>query len=178
MSHTLKRLKKTEIISIMPLYKSAFPLCERLPQFMLKSRMRRNIFETLAIMEEDEMKGFFISSVYQNYVLVFYFAIEEKYRGQGVGTKALRLLKEYYNAKDIFLEIEDPNVVCDNQAQRVKRLKFYTMNGFKDAGQSFVLYKTNMRLLYTHQNPNFDVYKKMLKIIYGFPFCHVIKPKM
>ena len=48
------------------------------------------------IKEDTEFLGFFVCAVYEEIVLIDYFAVMPSKRGRGVGSQALKLLAEIY----------------------------------------------------------------------------------
>lgn len=69
---------------------------------------------------------------YADLVYLFYFAIDEKQRGKGYGSRLLWKLQEQYKGKVIFLAREQLVESARNYEQRVKRREFYSKNGFVD----------------------------------------------
>ena len=65
----------------------------------------------------------------------------------GYGTEALLLLRELYSDRQFFLEIEEPEEKALNQADRLRRKKFYLQNGMEETGIRIVLFGVDMELL-------------------------------
>lgn len=82
---------------------------------------RDNIFVAYALMYKD---------VSARVVLLDYLAVDEPYRGQGIGSAFLSQLKTYYApSSDILLiECERPKAAPDENGAR-KRIRFYTHSG-------------------------------------------------
>lgn len=118
--------------NIRRLYKSAFPKEERAPFFLLKRKVSRGNADVLIAGEHGEFMGFVYVVCYKDLVYLFYFAVDDKCRGRGFGSNILRLLKEKYGGKRIFLAREQLDENADNYGQRIKRHEFYLRNGFKD----------------------------------------------
>ena len=66
----------------------------------------------------------------------WYFAVPESLRGKGIGQRILSQLLEKYRGQSNILDMESPEQVCDNSAQRKRRHAFYLRNGFRDTGVS------------------------------------------
>lgn len=115
-----------EIIS---LYERSFPVNERrdlTPIFTDKS----DDDEVLGLINNDDVVGFVVLLNHEDITHIIYFAIEEKYRDHGYGSKIIEMLKERYPHKRILADVEEPEEDCDNYEQRVKRVNFYLRNGF------------------------------------------------
>lgn len=174
---TLTKLNAEHLKSFEALYQSAFPAREKLTMRALMHRIKRRVFEALVIEQNDVFKGLVVTALDNDKALIFYFAIHEDARGQGLGTLALRLIKERYAGMRIFLEIEDPAAPCDNKEQRTKREHFYLRNGFRVCSDAFMLYGTQMKLLCVGKEPTFKEYAQMLRRIYGLFLSVIIRPK-
>ncbi len=114
------------------LYKSAFPAEERIPFFLLKRKARQGRAAMLAAKEENCFVGFIYLVDYRDLVYLFFFAVDPSMRGSGNGGEILRLLRERYPDKRIFLAREQLNPEADNYELRCRRREFYLRNGFTD----------------------------------------------
>ena len=87
--------------------------------------------EYYKIMFNDEMVGFIGLKNYEKLIYLYRFFINEKYRGQGIGTVALNKLIDMAkeNNKDISLEVSDYSVAKD----------LYERLGFKNHWTRMVL---------------------------------------
>lgn len=81
--------------------------------------------------EKQQFAGLAIFVFYEDLALLDYFAIADEKRGAGIGSKALKLLQNYYEGKRFFLEIEDVKVPSDNLEERIRRKAFYIRNGMQ-----------------------------------------------
>lgn len=117
---------------IKSLYKVAFPRDERAPISLLfrKTGNERNAF--YAALDNDEFVGLVYTVRVESLVYVFYLAVVEEKRGHGYGSRILELIRKLYPDCVITLEIEDTeDANADNKEQRIKRLRFYEANGYK-----------------------------------------------
>ena len=89
----LKRAKKEQLAQVKQLYKTAFPKEERRPFFLLQLEMKKRVMEILSV-EEDGFAGLLISSFYKDLVLIEFLAIDDRRRGEGLGSKVLALAKK------------------------------------------------------------------------------------
>lgn len=66
---------------------------------------------------------------------MLYLAIKEERRGQGLGTKAMELLKEKYEKYPLLLDMESVREEgIQDLKERVRRREFYKRLGFQDTG--------------------------------------------
>ena len=114
------------------LYNSAFPSEERAPFRVLANRSVKDCVDFLSIHSGDEFIGFAYVVNYNDLSYLFYFAVEEKYRGMGFGSDVLKALKQRYSDRRLFLAIETLDENADNYDMRVRRKNFYMRNGFED----------------------------------------------
>ena len=116
------------------LYRNAFPIAERIPVFIMKSRAKRGKAGFYSLMENDKFVGLAYQVFYKDIVYIFFFAIEESLRGQGYGSNVLSCIKEQYPDKRIILMAEAPDEKSRNNEERIKRIRFYNSNGFNEIG--------------------------------------------
>ncbi len=111
-----------------------FPKNERPNLQRFRKRMLKNNEETYIFEEDGNAKGYCIVDELQEYILIAFLATYKENRGQGIGTKILRDLKEKYsNKKGILLEVEDPEFAKNEEEKNIqeKRIKFYKKSDFK-----------------------------------------------
>lgn len=128
----LENADRKAYADIKGLYKRAFPRDERAPFFLIKRRAVKGKAQMLAAKEGDIFVGFVYLVCYKDLVYLFYFAVEENYRGTGKGSEILRLLKERCAGRRLFLAREQLDEKAENYSQRVNRHRFYRKNGFED----------------------------------------------
>lgn len=105
------------------LYESAFPPEERRKSDEQSRIMQKEAYHFDILKDGDEMLGIMLYWETDRFVFLEHFAILPEKRGQGIGTKALDLLKA--KGKTVILEIEDP---IDEVTTR--RFGFYKRCGF------------------------------------------------
>ena len=109
---------------IKQLYESTFPQNERFDFNILKSCDNDSDVHLSAILEDDIFVGMQFTINYPNDITyLMYFAIDEQYRNNGIGSKALQKL--VVSKDNVLLCIEKP---IDEITQR--RKEFYLRNGF------------------------------------------------
>ena len=115
-----------KIEKIHSLYMSAFPEVERKPFDAIVKKSQEGMIDLLSIEDDDgSFIGIAINILYDKYVLLDYFAIDDTLRGKGYGKQALMQLKEKYSDKLFLLEIESTYDECDNMEDRKRRKGFY-----------------------------------------------------
>lgn len=100
-------------------------------------------------------------------ILLDYFAIAKKHRGQGVGAAALQAIMARYADQDFFLEIESTQESAPNQPQRLRRKKFYLSCGLKEMHTTAVLFGVKMELLGNGCHLDYDGYKAFYRDNYN-----------
>ncbi len=131
-------LKKVKIQEFKDLYRKHivkdFPKTERPNLKGFRRRILKNN-EQVFIFEENEIKkGYCLASEIGEYILVTFLAVYKENRGQGIGTKILKELKEKYeNKKGILLEVENPDFAENDKEKEIqlKRIKFYEKSKFE-----------------------------------------------
>ena len=78
--------------------------------------------------------GFFIIVLTDDCCYVAYFAVMAAYRGQGIGSQALKLLFEYCGNRQLIIDFEAIDEKAPNNEQRKRRRAFYLRNGFFPTG--------------------------------------------
>lgn len=123
-------------VEIRQLYESAFPKEEQIPWNSLMRLTATLSLDFTAYYNDEQFIG--LTIVYPRQqgkpVWFWYFAVCEEYRGKGYGQQILLQLKEKYEKSAMILDMESPEQVCDNSAQRKRRRDFYLRNGFRETG--------------------------------------------
>ena len=149
------------------LYKKAFPSYERKPFSLIYNTNKKGHTDVWILSNNNAFLGLAITMNDLDLVLLDYFAIEPKYRNQGLGTKALHLLHHHYQNQRLFIEIESTFVDCDNLEERIKRKDFYLRNGMKELNLHANVFGTEMELLSFQTNITFQDYYNTYLHIYG-----------
>ena len=149
------------------LYFSAFPADERKPFGIIRRMFREGKADVWCILSGDTFGGLATTVNGENLILIDYFAITEKRRGQGLGRASMECLLELYRDKGLFLEIESPDRPGLDQAQRKKRKEFYCGCGFADLGVKARVFGVPMELLGIRCQMDFDGYKTFYRDNYS-----------
>ncbi|MCD7885131.1 MAG: GNAT family N-acetyltransferase [Lachnospiraceae bacterium] len=177
---------------ILDLYQEAFPEQERKPFSLIERKAAMGEMEMLLIREEKKRIGFAIVAYGERLVLLDYFAISPRWRGQGYGSAALELIQGLYSDRPLFLEIEKPLTAdtesSDGQAGgmdpeekegasdiRQRRKAFYLRNGMLETGVQVELFGVKMELLSTVPGLTFEDCEPLYRSLLGPIYRNLIK---
>lgn len=114
------------------LYHTAFPVEEQIPWQELTRLVSEMPLDFTAYYDRGVFVGLTVVYQCKDYNWFWYFAVTEKLRGHGYGKLILTKLISRYDDRNIILDMESPDQPSDNAGQRLRRLGFYTRNGFHD----------------------------------------------
>ncbi|EWM52279.1 GNAT family N-acetyltransferase [Ruminococcus flavefaciens] len=112
----------------------AFPANERNSLDDLYDSGSDGNLDMLGIYADHTPVGFFTVRKYRNIRYLAYFAVSSDMRSKGIGSRALKLLTEFYPDTQIVTEFEAPDESCGNNSVRLHRRDFYLRNGFIETG--------------------------------------------
>lgn len=140
MELTTKRVsgKLPEFPRIKKLLKESFPKNERFPLSLLLMRALRTDVDFLAYYDEGAFCAISYSARTKNTLFVLYIAVDESLRSKGYGSLILSHLARLADGRQITLNIEAPDPSAENNGQRLKRMDFYSRNGFSDTGYRLI----------------------------------------
>ncbi len=160
----LRKVKKQDYPAVKELYLSAFPARERKPFFML---MQKRHEPGVLVLEEEGFCGFISLITWQDVMYVDYFAVDPGLRGRKLGSRVLEELQKRYPDHRIMLEIERLDELADNNAQRIRRRKFYERSGFEGHDNYVRAMNCEFELLCWNGNVAFTEYKAIQKQAFG-----------
>ena len=149
------------------LYFAAFPAAERKPWWMIRKMYRLGKTDIWCVMQGERFCGLAITINSPNVILLDYFAIEKKLRGQGVGTAALKQILTHYGDKGLFLEIESTLEDTPQLALRLRRKKFYLSCGLAEMHTRATLFGVKMELLGVGCHLDYDAYQAFYRDNYN-----------
>lgn len=132
---TEKKVTSKDIGSreLMALYKEAFPMPEQIPWKDLMRLADEMPLDFTAYYDNETFIGFTIVYPYKDYKWFWYFAVSKEQRGKGYGQQILSHIVDKYGDRKLILDMEAPDQAdATNKEQRLRRLGFYTRNGFHD----------------------------------------------
>ena len=145
------RIKKPETIlqwlKIYRLYQSAFPKAEKKPFSMIVGMSKKGRSDVWYCEKNGKFAGLVITINGPDVILLDYLAVNEKRRGQGIGSEILQTMREIYHGKGVFLEIEIVDKNASNYEERKNRKKFYLSNGMMEMNVYVELFGVDMELL-------------------------------
>ena len=156
------------------LYMRAFPKAERKPFQLMVKKQAEGTMELLSIEEENQFLGLAIFAHDKDIALLDYFAISDEYRGQGIGSRALKALQKIYTGKRFVLEIETTKKPCNDLKMRNKRKEFYLRNGLHTMDFDVMLFGVEMEMLSNADHLNFDEYLDVYKNACGLKYADKI----
>lgn len=153
------------------LYEEAFPIEERRLFSLLEQEVEQGFMELLVMEVDNVPSGLVFTSFQGELALLEFLAIDEKKRGQGLGSQVLSLLKERYKEKRFFLEIETP-MMDNNTDIRYRREQFYIQNGFLPIGVFVLFQGVKMKLLSLYgEKVTFEEYKEHYEKTVGLSYA-------
>ncbi len=160
--------KLLEYIKIFSLYNRAFPASEKKPISMIIRMEKCGATDIWYFEEDGKFLGLAITINSPDIILIDYFAVDEKLRGQGYGERMLKSLIEHYSGKGVFLEIEIPYEWAGNYTDRLRRRSFYIDKvGFRPMGTTAKLFGVDMELLGTGCHLTYEEYRNFYLNNYG-----------
>lgn len=154
------------------IYLEAFPLAERKPFGMMKRKAKKGCMELLSVCDGQEMVGLAITVLYQDMVLLDYFAMDQRLRGRNYGSRALQLLKERYADKRLILEIElVEDVHAANREERIRRKNFYLRNGMEETKIRALVFQVPMEVLTAGKPITYEEYHELYEKMIGPAFA-------
>lgn len=163
---TIQKAQDKHMASIINLYREAFPEAERKPFDLIRQKAEKGQMEILVI-EEGVFIGLAITALYKDKVLLDYFAIDTKWRGEGIGSKVLSYLKERYKDKYFFLEVEVIDKTAENYLDRVRRKAFYHRNGLIDMEIYASLFGVKLEVLAFQKGLTYEAYYEVYHGVFG-----------
>ncbi len=149
------------------LYYISFPDNERKPFNLILDKCKSDDMEVIAITgDNDEFLGLAITVLYKDIVILDYFAISMEQRGKNIGSEALRHIFNTYKNKRLLLEIEDPDVLSENQIERIRRKSFYLKNNMTVMPYKVDLLGVQMEILTYNCFVSFEEYHSVFENVF------------
>ena len=101
------------------------------------------------------------------HTLLDYFAVMPKSRGEGIGSRALALLRDHCGERRFLLEIEQCDIPCENKEQRLRRRRFYLRNGMQPSGMLVLQNGVRLEVLCCGGDTSFAQYHTLIREGYG-----------
>ena len=149
------------------LYISAFPASERKPFSIIRNMYREGKGQILCIREGGRFCGMITTILSPELILVDYFAMDEKFRGKGFGTAALKTYLENCPDTGVFLEIESTRETGPGGEAREKRKQFYIHCGLEPLDVYADVFGVPMELMGRNCKLDFDDYYRFYRDQYS-----------
>lgn len=133
----------------------------------MKRKAKSAKADFFGVFDKEKFIGLLYCVYDQDIVYVFWFAVNDKVRGGGYGSKILQEFIRLNEGKRIVLNIEDTKAPCSNQKQRDRRKRFYKKNGFKECHYRVVEKKESFEMFYYGENVTKEEYERLLKRFFG-----------
>ena len=157
----------SERLKLRRLYSRAFPRSEKKPFSLIRAMQRKGITDVIYFSDRNGFLGLAITVNSPDIILIDYFAVAEKRRGEGHGTEMLKALISHYAPRAIFLEIEKPDASAKNNEERLRRKAFYERCGLVPLGTDAKLFGVDMELLGIGCSLSFEEYRRFYLENYG-----------
>lgn len=169
-------LSENSMDKIKNLYFSAFPGNEQKPFSLILKKSEEGFVDIIKIeTESEEFIGEAIMIICGDVALLDYFAISPGFRGKGLGSEALKKLRDKYRDKKFILEIESTKISSSNIEQRLKRKKFYLSNGMVSMDYNVDLIGVEMEILTFGDIVDFDEYHSVFERVFGPEFAKKVR---
>ena len=96
-------------------------------------------------------------------------------RGRNIGTTTLSLIRKRYPDRRLILEIEDPDVPCDNREERLRRRAFYLRNGMEIMPFRVDLFGVEMLILTAGGAVSFNEYHALFPAVFSDFIARFVK---
>lgn len=148
------------------LYRRSFPRAERKPFSVIRKAHQQGRTDIWCILQEGQFLGFAATMNSPSLIMLDYFVILPKLRGQGIGTRALSLILDRYADREFLLEIESPWEPGPDQALRQKRKQFYVNCGLEPLHIMADVFGVKMELLGKNCSMDFHRYRNFYRDFY------------
>lgn len=140
------------------LYREAFPRSERKPFAIIRRMYREGRTDVWIAKASGRFAGMAATVNGGDTILLDYFAVTKRLRGQGVGSAFLQALLSQYVGKSLFVEIEATDR-DDSTGEKARRKQFYLRNGLTDMRVFAMLFGVRMELLGKNCTLDFGRYR-------------------
>ena len=149
------------------LYLRSFPRAERKPFGVILRCWRRGRTHVYRILRDGQFAGLITTVNSPDLILLDYFAVKPRFRGRGIGSGALELVRERYEGKGVFVEIESTEEPSRDWDRRERRKQFYLSGDMIPLGVSARVFGVRMELLGWDCVLDFDGYRDFYRIYYS-----------
>ena len=163
-------------VRLYALYRTAFPRSERKPFSRIRKTLKEGKGDVWCLERNGKFTGLAFTINSHALVLLDYFAVCKKHRGEGIGTAVLVQLMEHYGDRGFFLEIESTFSEAPDLEARQKRKHFYMEAGLEELKVEAILFGVRMELLGTRCSLDYEGYKAFYRNQYSPWAAKYIEP--
>jgi Acetyltransferase (GNAT) family. len=116
------------------IYFSSFPKKERMAFWAMNAMSLLWNTGFLNFYDGDRLVGFIYYAHFCRQVFIMFFAVDEKERHKGYGSKILQFIEHKFPKSRIVVSIEPPDPTLPNFQVNQLRKEFYCKNGFSETG--------------------------------------------
>lgn len=149
------------------LYLSAFPAAERKPFSIIARMYREGRSDVWCICRGERIIGLAATINGGGLVLLDYFTVSSRFRGQGIGSEALEMLQQTYAHCGLFVEIESSREAAENHTERLRRRDFYLRGGMVPLEVTAEVFGVKMELLGSRCRLDFEAYRRFYEVHYS-----------
>lgn len=154
-------------IRLYRLYLAAFPAAERKPFSVIFRMYRACRSDVWCICRGNRSLGLATTVNGGDLVLLDYYAVDSRFRGQGIGSAALEMLQQRYAHCGLFVEIESTREAAPNPSERLRRREFYLRSGMAPLGVWAEVFGVKMELLGSRCQLDFEGYRSFYREHYS-----------
>ena len=173
LNFTKLKSKSPDFRNVRQLYMRAFPDEERAPFLMLMLKAKKKGVDFWSVSCDGEWTGLLYIVNHRDLSYVFYIAVSEEFRGQGIGSAILRAAQKIYKGRRLFLAIEQLDENAENYGQRVDRRNFYLRNGFTELHRKLREGNVTYEILGTGGDVRAEEYEALMKNYAGCILSHL-----
>lgn len=130
-NYQLINIDNEDFYSFYELMSEAFPLIERRHLKNQKNLLKNDNYKIVGYKENNKVIAFIAYWEFENFNFIEHFAVNDYYRGNGIGSKILKQYLNKFSERQVFLEVEYPeDDISIRRIEFYKRLGFY-LNDYK-----------------------------------------------
>lgn len=162
----IRRLDNRQIEAVYETYMRVdFPKDELKPLWIIMDMQAKGAYDCLGLFEDKRLLAYayVVKGQKPDYLLLDYLAACAPFRNQGMGSRMMGMLREWYREKSgIFLECECLRTSVDEEQMKTRRRRqnFYLRNGCTATGVKSLVYGVEYDIFYVplkNAGPEYDV---------------------
>ena len=163
----LRKAAPEEYPRLKALYVSSFPKEERAPFRILRKRAEQGRADFWSLYDNDMPVGMAYVISHASLAYLFYFVVDPHMQDHGCGTETIRTLRKKYAGYNLFLALESLDPDADNNAQRIRRHRFYESCGLHDLPYYIKEASVTYSIMGTGDTVQPEEYRKLIRRFTG-----------